>query len=249
MCSLCANAEIRPFSGSFSMVQIFVSPGGVEPEQEAGAVWPTCEVHVTSCLQRSVPCKGSPPCGLRAVSVTRDVTRQADCTSDAWKTAGRVRKWQRCIVLSPAALTLALWACPTAEPNHFRQTDRGWWGGYIDCTFRLLRYPVVDRTQTEGFREACVFEMCLHGKSQQATCFSVLYLFYFTGLWATSQLGQLPSEAIQHGWPAPAERDAHIFAHTLTRTHIFPAVYHFSMSFLMNLRPHQVISVSNHKPP
>lgn len=36
-------------------------------------------------------------------------------------------KWQRCVVHSPGALTPALWACPSAEPNHFRQT-----GGQVE---------------------------------------------------------------------------------------------------------------------
>lgn len=38
------------------------------------------------------------------------------------------------------------------------------------------------------------------------------------------------------------------YIHTVC-THIPPMLYHFSMSHLMNFRPHQVIAVSNHKPP
>lgn len=189
MCSFCSGSKIRSCSGSSSAMQSSVAPGGIEREQE------TCRDHVTYMQS---PCDLLRPeervmwevsslrfKGCPCDTWCRAVTRQADCTSDAWKTAGRVRKWQwqRCVVLFPAALTPALWACPTTEPNHFRQT---WAGGTgIDCTFKLLLYPVVDKGKD---LEEPVFEMCVHSKSQQATCFSILYLFYFTGLCATSQL-------------------------------------------------------------
>lgn len=99
----------------------------------------------------------------------------------------RKGKWQRCFVLTPAALTPALWAFPTAEPNRFRQTE-GWVVAGLSivhsCCFAVL---VLTKTRQRDLGKP-VSEMCLHCKSQEATCFSVPYLLYFTGLWATSQL-------------------------------------------------------------
>lgn len=89
-----------------------------------------------------------------------------------------------CCVLPCSPDTSSL-ACLTAEPNQLRLTHGGGYRLYIQAAW------VPCCWQTEGLREASVWVM-FHGKSQQATCFSILCLFYFTGLWATSQLGQLP---------------------------------------------------------
>lgn len=156
-CACSSGTKIRPYFGSplrrYNPLWLLAEMN--QSKRRLGTMWPTsCKVHVTSCSQRSVSCKGSFPC-CPCHTWCQAVTRQADCTLNAWKTAGRVTKWQRCVVLSPAVLTPALWACPTTEPNHFRQMGRG----CIDCTFRLFPYPVDDRTQTEGFGEACVWNV------------------------------------------------------------------------------------------
>lgn len=171
---------------------------------------------------------------LRAVlrdTWRRAVTRLADCTSDAWKNGRKsheMAKVCRALPWSSDTGTVGL-SFRWTEPI---QTDRrtgggGVWGRSIvhSGCLRILLW-------TEGRQrdlEKPVFEMCLHGKSQQATCFSILYLFYFTGLWATSQPGSLPSGAIQHGWPAPAASCAwHIFC-THSRAHA-----HFAPRFIIS---------------
>lgn len=211
-------------------MQSFVTPGGGEPQRETRRGL-TCEVNVTSCFQRSrVMQEVSTPRGLRAAHATCVARR-----SHVWLIAHRMReknsrkskKMAKGVSCSP----LQLWDqhCGLVPPLNQTNSDKQKGGLSIvrsGCFDILLLTEARQRDL-----EKPVFEMCLHGKSQQATCFSILYLFHFTGLWAISQLGQLPSEAIQHGWPALAETQciAHFFAHT--HTHVRT---HFAQRFIIS---------------
>ena len=189
----------------------------------------TCEDHVTSSPQRDM-CHGR---GLLRV-VLRDTGRRSSHTS-SWLHIGCVKNGRkshemakvcRALPWSSDTGTVGLSFCWT-EPF---QTDRrtgggggsggGVWGRSIvhSGCLRILLW-------TEGRQrdlEKPVFEMCLHGKSQQATCFSILYLFYFTGLWATSQPGSLPLRS-HSAWMTRAGCEARMahFLHARSRARPF----------------------------
>lgn len=85
---------------------------------------PPCDLHVKStlsCFSRSVSCKGSPPCGFRAVYATHDAKWSHIKLTAHWmreKAKEECENGNRCVMLFPAALTPAFLACPTAEPSH-----------------------------------------------------------------------------------------------------------------------------------
>ncbi len=174
VCSFCASNRNKA-----ALWHVLDGANLVELNQSkthAGTMWPTCEVHVTSCLQRSVSCKGSPPCGLRAVRVTRDVTRQADCTSDAWKTAGsstKMAKVHRALPCSPDTSTLGLsyrWTKP------FQTNRRGvGWGISIvhsGCFGILL---LTEPRQKDLETPACLKCVCMVNHSRPPALVSFTY--------------------------------------------------------------------------
>ena len=189
-----------------------------------------CEDHVTSCPQRDMSWKRSPPCSFKGHVMPSSHT-------SSWLHIGCVKNGRKSHEMAKVCRALP-WSSDTGTVGlsfHWTepiQTDRptgggGVWGRSIvhSGCLRILLW-------TEGRQRDLgkpVFETCLHGKSQLATCFSILYLFYFTGPWATSQPGSLASGAIQHGWPASAARRAwHIFC-VHSRAHA-----HFARRFIIS---------------
>lgn len=82
----------KPWICLSSIMQPFVAPGGAELER-GDVQGPAWEVHMTSCFRRRVAHEGVPsmrfqdcPCDTWCQAVTRF----ADYTSDAWKSAGGV---------------------------------------------------------------------------------------------------------------------------------------------------------------
>ena len=194
-----------------------MAPGGIELERErhAGTMWPTCKVRVTSCFQRSVMCKRSPPCGFRAFQVTRDAERShvkliahqmREKLQEEWENGKKVC---RALPRSPDTSTWGL----SLPLNHTildkRVGGEGPGGG--GCWYRFVHSGCSCCWQSPDreILEKPAFERCLHGTSQPATCFSFFYVFFISGLWATSQLSYLPSQAIQHGWPACTHHTQH----------------------------------------
>lgn len=205
-------------------------------------MWSPCKVHVTSCCRRSASCQRSFPRGVRPVRVTRDAKRSHVKLIAHQMREKLQQEWEngKGVLCSP----LQAWhqhfglVLPLNETISDNRAGGHWF--YTEAATASYLWQNPGRWIKKSLCLKCI---CMVNRSRPLALVAFILLICKPLHSWTNFPPKLFSMDDPH-WL----RGMRIFLSVRTCAHIFPVVYHFSMSFLMNLRPHQVISVSNHKP-